>query len=84
MTKPEQHKIVQNAIMEILGSDEHELLPEAKLVRDLGMDSLDAVEIVMQIEKDFNITVNDDVLDDMITVFDVHRIVEDCIKAKVA
>jgi len=47
--------------------------PSARLIEDLGMDSLDIVEFIMKIEKDFDLIIddNDPILDDIKTVSDV-------------
>ena len=45
--------------------------PEARLVEDLGLDSLDMVELVMSIEEVFGLVVPDDAADRLITVGDV-------------
>jgi len=43
----------------------------AILVQDIGLDSLDAVEIIMEIEKEFGITIEDDEMEKMETINDV-------------
>ena len=44
--------------------------PEAKLVDDLGLDSLDTVELVLATELEFNIEIPDDVAEKVITIQD--------------
>lgn len=51
---------VKEIIQDLSGVDLSELVPGAKLYDDLGIDSLDLLEIVCCIEKHFNIIVNDD------------------------
>jgi len=51
---------VKEIIVEQLGVNEDQVTPEAKLLEDLGADSLDAVELVMAIEEEFGIEVPDD------------------------
>lgn len=51
---------VKAIIVEKLGVDEAEVTPEASFTNDLGADSLDTVELIMEFEKEFNITIPDD------------------------
>jgi len=51
---------VKDIIVEQLGVNEDQVKAEAKLMEDLGADSLDAVELVMAIEEEFGIEVPDD------------------------
>lgn len=51
---------VKGIIVEQLGVNEDQVTPAAKLMEDLGADSLDAVELVMAIEEEFGIEVPDD------------------------
>ncbi|MBT7652584.1 MAG: acyl carrier protein, partial [Flavobacteriales bacterium] len=47
-------------IVDKLGVDEGEVKPEASFTNDLGADSLDTVELIMEFEKEFNIAIPDD------------------------
>jgi acyl carrier protein len=47
-------------IVDKLGVDESEVTPEASFTNDLGADSLDTVELIMEFEKEFNIAIPDD------------------------
>lgn len=51
---------VKSIIVEKLGVDEKEVTPEASFTNDLGADSLDTVELIMEFEKEFNIAIPDD------------------------
>lgn len=66
---------IKNKVKEIvvnqLGVDEAEVTEEANFVNDLGADDLDLVELVMQFEKEFNISIPDDVWEKLNTVGDV-------------
>ena len=55
---------VQRIIEEKLGVDASEVKPEATFTNDLGADSLDTVELIMELEKEFNITIPDDSYDE--------------------
>lgn len=59
---------VKNIIVEKLGVDAAELTPEASFTNDLGADSLDMVELVMEFEKEFNISIPDDAAEKISTV----------------
>ena len=51
---------VKAIIVEKLGVDENEVTPEASFTNDLGADSLDTVELIMEFEKEFNISIPDE------------------------
>ena len=51
---------VKQIIIEKLGVEESEVTPEASFTNDLGADSLDTVELIMEFEKEFNVAIPDD------------------------
>ncbi|HEX7412258.1 MAG TPA: acyl carrier protein [Bacteroidales bacterium] len=51
---------VKAIIVDKLGVDENEVTLEASFTNDLGADSLDTVELIMEFEKEFNIAIPDD------------------------
>ena len=51
---------VKAIIIDKLGVDEKEVTPEASFTNNLGADSLDTVELIMEFEKEFNIAIPDD------------------------
>jgi acyl carrier protein len=51
---------VKNIIVDKLGVDENDVTPEASFTNDLGADSLDTVELIMEFEKEFGIAIPDD------------------------
>ena len=51
---------VKAIIIDKLGVDENEVTLEASFTNDLGADSLDTVELIMEFEKEFNIAIPDD------------------------
>ena len=59
---------VKKIIVEKLGVDEAEVTPEAHFTNDLGADSLDTVELIMEFEKEFNIQIPDDQAEKITTV----------------
>ena len=50
---------VKSIIVDKLGVDESEVTPEASFTNDLGADSLDTVELIMEFEKEFEISISD-------------------------
>ena len=67
---------VQRIIEEKLGVDASEVKPEATFTNDLGADSLDTVELIMELEKEFNITIPDKKKKKIVTVGDAISYVE--------
>ena len=61
---------VKAIIVDKLGVDESEVTPEASFTNDLGADSLDTVELIMEFEKEFNIAIPDDLAEKIGTVGD--------------
>jgi acyl carrier protein len=59
---------VKAIIVEKLGVDESEVTPEASFTNDLGADSLDTVELIMEFEKEFDISIPDDQAEQIQTV----------------
>lgn len=50
---------VTEIIVKKLGVEESQITPEASFTKDLGADSLDTVELIMEFEKEFGITIED-------------------------
>ena len=67
---------VKAIIVDKLGVDESEVKPEATFTNDLGADSFDTVELIMELEKEFNITIPDDQAEKIATVRDAIAYVE--------
>ena len=67
---------VKAIIVDKLGVDESEVTPGATFTNDLGADSLDTVELIMELEKEFNITIPDDQAEKIATVGDAIAYVE--------
>ena len=66
---------VKAIIVDKLGVDEAEVKPEAR--NDLGADSLDTVELIMEFEKEFNISIPDDKAETIATVGDAISYIEE-------
>jgi acyl carrier protein len=56
-TKEEVFSKVQTALVDALGVDEEEVTPQARLVGDLGAESIDFLDIVFRLEKAFDIKI---------------------------
>ncbi|MCE2821277.1 MAG: acyl carrier protein [Bacteroidota bacterium] len=59
---------VKKTIVDKLGVDESEVLNDAHFINDLGADSLDTVELIMEFEKEFDVTIPDDQAENIQTV----------------
>jgi acyl carrier protein len=68
---------VKKIIINELNCKPEKVTMESKLKDDLGADSIDAVQIVMDIEDEYGITIDEDVAEQMITVGDVVKYIED-------
>ena len=64
-------------IVDKLGVNASEVKPEATFAQDLGADSLDTVELIMEFEKSFNITIPDDQAEKIATVGDAIAYIEE-------
>ena len=57
-------------IADKLGVEEGDITPESSFTSDLGADSLDTVELIMEFEKDFEVTIPDEDAEKIVTVGD--------------
>ncbi|MDC0204615.1 acyl carrier protein [Flavobacteriales bacterium] len=68
---------VKAIIVDKLGVDESEVTNEASFTNDLGADSLDTVELIMEFEKEFDIQIPDDKAEAIATVGDAVSFIEE-------
>ncbi len=68
---------VQAIIVDKLGVDASEVTNEASFTNDLGADSLDTVELIMEFEKEFDIQIPDDKAEAIATVGDAITFIEE-------
>ena len=64
----EQYDKVKEIIIDKLGVDSAKITMEAKFIDDLGADSLDTVELIMQFEEEFGIEIPDDDAENLLSV----------------
>ena len=69
-------KRVKAIIVDKLGVDANEVTETAEFTKDLGADSLDTVELIMEFEKVFGITIPDDKAESIATVGDAVAFIE--------
>jgi len=72
---------IKSIIAEQLGVKVEEIEPTSSFIDDLGADSLDTVELIMQLEEEFNIEIPDDDAEKMRVVSDVYKYIEEKIAA---
>ena len=64
-------------IVDKLGVDEKEVVETANFANDLGADSLDTVELIMELEKEFGISIPEDAAEKSSTVGDAIKFIEE-------
>jgi len=70
------HSKVVSIIVDKLGVEESEVTKEASFTNDLGADSLDTVELIMEFEKEFNLSIPDEEAEKIETVGDAINYIE--------
>ena len=75
-TTNEINEKVKKIIVDKLGVNADQVKPEAKFVDDLGADSLDTVELVMELEEQFGVEIPDEDAEKILTVGDAMKYVE--------
>lgn len=71
---------LKDMIVDQLGVDADKIKPESDIIKDIGADSLDIVEMLMNVENEWNIVIDDSEVADMKTVGDVVGFIEAKIK----
>tara|TARA_Y100000758_G_C15676896_1_gene284310 strand:+ start:161 stop:397 length:237 start_codon:yes stop_codon:yes gene_type:complete len=64
----EHYEKIKEVIIDKLGVEGSKVTMEAKFIDDLGADSLDTVELIMQFEEEFNIEIPDDDAEKLLSV----------------
>ena len=71
---------VKKIIMDKLGVEESSVTNEANFINDLGADSLDTVELIMEFEKEFDVSIPDEQAEKITTVGDAVSFLEGAAK----
>ena len=71
---------VTSIITDKLGVEESQVVPEASFTNDLGADSLDTVELIMELEKEFDLSIPDEEAEKIVTVGDSIAFIENAKK----
>lgn len=72
----EIYEKVKMVIVENLGVDEDELTEDTNLIEDLKIDSLDMVELAMELEDEFDMSIEDEEMEKLKTVKDIVEYIE--------
>ena len=75
------HERVVDIVAEQLGADKEKIKPETHFVSDLGADSLDTVELVMELEEEFDINIPDDAAEKIQTIGEAVKHIEESQKS---
>ncbi len=67
---------IKEVLVETSNVDSEKVTLEANLREDLGIDSLDSVEIIMALESEFDVTIEDEEMADLKTVGDIVKLLE--------
>ena len=76
MSREEIFESVKKVVMEAIGDEEKEITEDTSIVDELGLDSLDIVEMLMALEEEFEISIDDSVAEKFVKVSDVIDYVE--------
>ena len=76
MTTEEIMEKVKELVAERLGVDDDEVTEDAKFIDDLGADSLDIVELIMDLESEFDLEIPDESAEEITTVGDAVEYIE--------
>jgi len=68
---------IKSIIVDKLGVEENKITADADFINDLGADSLDQVELIMQLEEEFNIEISDEEAESLTTVGKVYDFLKD-------
>ena len=72
---------VREIVAEQLGADKDKVTPETSFVNDLGADSLDTVELVMELEEEFDINIPDDAAEKIQTVGQAIQFIDEAVSS---
>lgn len=69
-------EIVRDVLLDFLKVDEKKVRLESEFLNDFGCDSLDSIELIVELEESFGVKINDDEASELITVGDVVNYIE--------
>ena len=67
---------IKEIIIDKLGVEESKITTDSHFIEDLGADSLDTVELIMQFEEDFNLEIPDEDAEKILTVQQAHDYIQ--------
>jgi acyl carrier protein len=67
---------IASLMAEQLGVDKSSITPESEIIKDLGADSLDVVEMLLDLEKEYGIEISDDQAANLKTIGDIVNLIE--------
>lgn len=71
---------IQEMLADALNLSVDKVTPDAKIVDDLGADSLDVVELLSRLEDEYGVTIPDEEVENLVTVADVAKTLENLVK----
>ena len=71
---------IKDIMQEELGKDRNQVTLESDIIKDLGLDSLDIVTLIMAVEDEYGFTADDDEIVNLKTVGDVVKYIENATK----
>ena len=67
---------IASLMAEQLGVDKASITPDSEIIKDLGADSLDVVEMLLELEKEYGVEITDEQAADIKTVGDIVKLIE--------
>ena len=67
---------IQEMLVDKLGIAAEKILPQSEIIKDLGADSLDLVEMLLQLEETFGVTISDEQTENIKTVQDIVDLID--------
>ncbi|MDO1451104.1 acyl carrier protein [Rhodocytophaga aerolata] len=75
-SQPQIEHILTDLLHRKMGIAKQRITSQSQLIRELGLDSLDAVELIVEVEKHFNIAISDEELEEFVTLQDIVACIE--------
>ncbi|MBQ7132012.1 MAG: acyl carrier protein [Oscillospiraceae bacterium] len=68
---------VKEIIADQLGVDEDSIAMDSDIVEDLGADSIDAIDLILSVQEEFDIEIPDEAVEGIKTISDIVKYIED-------